>query len=250
MPNAAEGLDLAFEDASPLHVEHGLRAVRDQRQELRLEARREDDRRRRVRAGEQEAALVGLQLGHADQTVDLVQRHDAVLDAAGAAGLAHARGACRAWRRWRRGAAGSRRSPGGSPRPPAPRGRRSDRSWARRPAAPARVPGASRTAAARRSPAPSSGRGRRRRRPRRRRARARIASSSPRPAISASVRAMTMKSREPTRRARRLDLAGVLLGRHEVAPHAGVEAAALRELVVLDADARGAGALELARPCA
>ena len=44
-----------------------------------------------------------------------------------------------------------------------------------------------------------------------------------------------------------LDLARMLLGRHEVAAHAGVEAAPLGELVVLDADASRAGALELAR---
>jgi hypothetical protein len=38
----------------------------------------------------------------------------------------------------------------------------------------------------------------------------------------------------------------VLLDRDEVAPDPGVEAAALRELVVLDADAGAPGALELA----
>src|SRR5207302_3269773 len=44
---------------------------------------------------------------------------------------------------------------------------------------------------------------------------------------------------------RRLDLPRVLVGGYEIAPDAGVEAAPLREVVVLDADARGARALEL-----
>src|SRR5438132_14332723 len=44
---------------------------------------------------------------------------------------------------------------------------------------------------------------------------------------------------------RRLDLPGVLFRRHQIPPHPRVEAASLRELVVLDADAGRAGALEL-----
>ena len=155
-------------------------------------------------------------------------------------------GARRAWRRWRRATAGSRRSPGGSPRPPARRvptfgiggGHRHQRHRQR--------PSLRRTARARRSRAPSSGPGPRRRRPRRRRAPAdRLV--QPQPGDQRLGARDHDEIARAARRARRLHLAGVLLGRHELAPHAGVEAAALGELVVLDADARGAGALELAR---
>jgi hypothetical protein len=49
--------------------------------QLRLEARRQDDAPRRLVAGEEEALLVRLQLGHPDQRVDLLERGDPILDA-------------------------------------------------------------------------------------------------------------------------------------------------------------------------
>ena len=79
----AERLHLPLEDGATLHLEHRLRAVLDEGQELRLEAGRQDDGAGRLVAGEEEALLVRLELGNADESVDVLERHDAVIDRSG-----------------------------------------------------------------------------------------------------------------------------------------------------------------------